>query len=363
MPRPPGLLIAIALAVALPVATRAQANGSLMLGGGTVRFAGGPSLAIVSLGPALQVVAPSRGLWLGGAIAALAGGDWYLQGHAALWAATAPLANRWRLATDLQVTGGTRGTATGTGAGQLVAEALWAAPRWGLAVGAGPSYGWIAGAAPVTALHGRLRGWWQRSTWLTPSASVEPTRLLGAWFTDLGAGLVARRGPLETRMWVSGRVSAVYGSKAAAQASLNLRLTPRVSFEASGGSLLPDPYQGFPRSGFVTAGVRLHVPARASPASPFARVTTFTIIRRGDGVLVRLWRHRAHSVSIAGDWNDWTRAPLTPAGQDAWEVVLPLRPGTYHFTLIIDGSPWTIPDGVPSLPDGLGGRVAVLTIL
>jgi hypothetical protein len=43
-------------------------------------------------------------------------------------------------------------------------------------------------------------------------------------------------------------------------------------------------------------------------------------------------------------------------------VHLPLRPGVYHFTLLVDGSAWTIPSGVPSVPDGMGGRVAVLVV-
>jgi hypothetical protein len=68
-------------------------------------------------------------------------------------------------------------------------------------------------------------------------------------------------------------------------------------------------------------------------------------------------------VSIAGDWNAWTAAPLAHVGSDVWEVVLPLSPGFYHFALFIDGVAWTIPHGVPSVPDGMGGRVAVLSVL
>jgi hypothetical protein len=30
--------------------------------------------------------------------------------------------------------------------------------------------------------------------------------------------------------------------------------------------------------------------------------------------------------------------------------------------VLIDGAPWRIPDGVPSVPDGMGGRVAVLNV-
>jgi hypothetical protein len=30
--------------------------------------------------------------------------------------------------------------------------------------------------------------------------------------------------------------------------------------------------------------------------------------------------------------------------------------------VLIDGAPWRIPDGVASVPDGMGGRVAVLNV-
>jgi hypothetical protein len=50
-------------------------------------------------------------------------------------------------------------------------------------------------------------------------------------------------------------------------------------------------------------------------------------------------------------------------GPDVWEVVLHLSNGIYSFTLFLDGKAWAIPERVPSIPDGLGGRVAVLTVL
>jgi hypothetical protein len=44
-------------------------------------------------------------------------------------------------------------------------------------------------------------------------------------------------------------------------------------------------------------------------------------------------------------------------------VVLRLSNGIHYFTLFVDGVAWAIPEGMPSIPDGLGGRVAVLTVL
>src|SRR2546425_13365204 len=54
------------------------------------------------------------------------------------------------------------------------------------------------------------------------------------------------------------RSCAVYCSKAAANAFLQVFLSPSVSLELGGGGYLNDPYQGLPRATLVTLGVRLH---------------------------------------------------------------------------------------------------------
>jgi hypothetical protein len=70
----------------------------------------------------------------------------------------------------------------------------------------------------------------------------------------------------------------------------------------------------------------------------------------------------AKSVAIAGDWNSWQQVPLGSLGDDVWEGVLGLTRGVYHFNLLVDGSDWVVPNGVATVPDGLGGMVAVLIV-
>jgi len=364
MRRSPALALVAVLAANGPRALGAQTEASVGFGMGTVRLAGGPSLGIASLGPTLRLVAPSRELSLGATLSALPRGDWYTQGRAAFWAATPALARRWRLALDLGLSGATQGVGTSTGAGLLVAEALWVAPKWGVGLGAGPASGWITHGTPVTAFQGRLRGWWQDpSSPLAFSAGLSPTRFLGSWFTDVDARMSARRARVEASLWVSARVSAAYGSKVAALASAQWQLSSRVSVEASGGSFLPDPYQGFPRSGFVAAGARLHFPTRGARGARVQHAGPLTVTRRAGSLVLKLRRPGADSVSIAGTWNGWTRVPLVQVGPDAWDVVLHLSNGIHYFTIFIDGVAWAIPEGVPSIPDGMGGQVAVLTVL
>jgi len=328
-----------------------------------VRFPGGSTLGVVSLGPAVQLLSPGRSITADGTLAELPSGNGYVQGRLALWAATPPLADRWRLAVDAQLSGAASGRGTGSGAGQLGVEALFAAPRWGVGVASGPASGWIVHEIPVTAWRARIRGWWQTVPAGTQLfASIEPTRFLGAWYTDLTGGLILHTSRVEARISTSARVSQIYGSRGAGLAAVELRLAPGVSLEASGGNVLPDPYQGLPASGFVSVGLRVHLPSRRDAPTTLVRSRSLTAFRRGDGIVIRLRLRDAHRVAIAGDWNEWTATPLVQSDPDRWELLIALPAGPHRFMVFIDGAPWRIPDGVPSVPDGMGGRVAVLNV-
>ena len=54
-----------------------------------------------------------------------------------------------------------------------------------------------------------------------------------------------------------------------------------------------------------------------------------------------------------------------PLSQDAtgrWIVPVGLAPGVYRFNLRADGERWIVPEGVPQIDDGYGGRVGLLII-
>lgn len=139
-------------------------------------------------------------------------------------------------------------------------------------------------------------------------------------------------------------------------------MSPRVTLEAAGGNVLPDPYQALPASGFITAGLRIHFSPRGGPPDVVVRSRSFNVFRRGTGIVVRIRQRDAQVVAIAGDWNGWMPAPLERTDSDLWEASFPLAPGPHQFVVFVDGTPWRIPEGVPSVPDGMGGRVAVLTV-
>ena len=363
MPRP-GVVAVLVLALGPALAARAtgQSSISAQAGVGTVRFAGGSTAGVLSLSPDFSYTEQDVQLSLGATVASVPHGG-YGQLRFGTWVTSPPVHGRWRFAADAELTGTALGSGNGSGGMSITGEALYSRPRWGGAIGLGPASGWITGSLPVTALRLRARGWWSDApTGTTLTASLEPTRFLGAWFTDIAGAFVKRGGRWTTQITATGRISSAYVSRAAALFSVEYRLSSSWSINVLGGNVLPDPYQGFPGTGILFAGARLQLPLHRGPAGAVVRGSGFTVTRGADGVTLEFEGRGAQSVAIAGDWNSWLATPLNTTRPDRWVVHLPLPPGIYHFTLLINGSPWTVPSGVPNVPDGLGGRVAVLVV-
>lgn len=352
------------LASFLPGVAGSQARGSLGFGVGTVRAvrdSGRSTFSAATVSPTFEFESPSFTIGIGTTLAALPHGEWSRQGRATLWVATPAEWGAVRLGAEFVGAGVTRTGGSWSAAAHGVAEVLWAARTWGIGVGAGPSTGWIAAEPSVTALHTRARAWWGLGA-ATYSINVEPTRFLGAWFTDVTAGLRVTAGKATSSLWAAARVSAAYGSAGAGGAFVQAFPHPRVAIELGGGTYLREPYQGLPRAGFVAAGIRFFttrrpVPRPASaPALPPLRPE-----RRGDSVVVRFRMVGARSVAIAGDWDGWKPRPLQSLGGDVWEGALALRSGTYHFDLLVDGKDWVVPGGI-AIVTRRGGMVGVLVV-
>ena len=342
-----------------------QTRASLGVGVGTVRTEGGTSFSSASVSPAVRYTTRAFLAQASGFVASLPAGVLASHGRLYLWGATPRVAGRLRLGAEGILAGTTRSTGGWTAAAHGLGELLWSAPRWGFGLGAGPSSGWIANdTTRFVALHTRGRAWWRpggRAGGTAWELSVEPTRFFGAWFTDVSAGVTLERGPAVVSLSTDGRLSAVYGSTGAGSAFLQLFVGPAVSLELGGGSYLREPYQGFPRGGFFSFGVRLGStrPARTTAAKRWAPLVAQ---RRGDSLVVQFRFPGVRAVAIAGDWNSWHALPLRPVGGDVWEGALALARGLYHFNLLVDGRDWVVPNGVATVPDGLGGLVAVLLV-
>ena len=71
------------------------------------------------------------------------------------------------------------------------------------------------------------------------------------------------------------------------------------------------------------------------------------------------------AVVLVGDFNDWNpvATPLHRASDGVWSVTVPLRPGRYRYTFIVDGTRWRRDPAAPrALEDDFGAPTSVITI-
>ena len=76
--------------------------------------------------------------------------------------------------------------------------------------------------------------------------------------------------------------------------------------------------------------------------------------------------HDARSVSVVGDFNDWSEQGtrlIDHDGDGIWTTTVVLSPGRYQYKFLVDGKRWVVgPDAPAVRPDGFGGRNGLLTI-
>jgi len=355
-----------------PLTLSSQQSASVGVGTGVVRYAGGSSFSALTISPAAQRLSPWMYIGVGGSLSLLEAGVWASQGRADVWTALTRRTTGTQPAVSVSLAASTRSDGVTAGSATALIEAVRTLTATkgdgGAALGAGSVTGVIEGVTGVGALRLRARGWWQFTGFPAQlSLSVEGTRFLGAWYTDVGGGVTVDRHRIIGSLWASGRLSKTYGSTGAASASLQYFVSPAIAVEASGGNYLRDPFQGLPRAGFFAGGIRFYSSRRALTA-PVARplqpaLQPLVAEHRGDTAVVRFRMAGARSVAIAGNWNAWTPAPLRGLGDDIWEAALRLAPGVYYFNLVVDGNEWVVPGGVATIPDGMGGLLAVLNVL
>jgi hypothetical protein len=73
----------------------------------------------------------------------------------------------------------------------------------------------------------------------------------------------------------------------------------------------------------------------------------------------------ASSVAIVGDFNDWEEggSPLSRVTDQVWAITIPLAPGRYHYTFVVDGTQWVADPLAPrTLEDDFGRPNSVITV-
>ncbi len=111
----------------------------------------------------------------------------------------------------------------------------------------------------------------------------------------------------------------------------------------------------------VLVGSRILTSGDPSERSmPGAALTAETVIQF---VLVA---PEAASVALVGDFNDWnvSATPLVQGqGDGVWSVTVPLTPGRYQYSFLVDGSTWIQdPRAARAVEDEFGRPNSVVTI-
>ena len=109
---------------------------------------------------------------------------------------------------------------------------------------------------------------------------------------------------------------------------------------------------------------RLQAPATAAtaiatPASTPAgeQMTRFVFVNRS-----------ASRVALLGDFNDWDEGKslmqrVGKVQEGVWEITIPLAPGRYHYTFVVDGTTWVADSLAPrTLEDDFGRPNSVITV-
>jgi hypothetical protein len=142
------------------------------------------------------------------------------------------------------------------------------------------------------------------------------------------------------------------------QVRLAAALNAWMSVEAAFGTY-PRDVTGFTAGRFATLGLRVGLVRQAESAA--SRTLSIQRLTRGQ-TRVTLVVDDARSVAIAGDWNDWSPAPMARMEGGRWTAVIRVPPGVHRFALLLDGTRWAVPHGAPQVPDEFGGQVALLVI-
>lgn len=98
---------------------------------------------------------------------------------------------------------------------------------------------------------------------------------------------------------------------------------------------------------------------RVEPRTPPAHASLL------GGVRFAVLAPGAASVVVIGSWNDWAPegVALHPtASQGTWEVRVVLPPGSHRYRFVIDGRTVVPSDAARYVPDGFGGRDAVVDV-
>jgi hypothetical protein len=158
-----------------------------------------------------------------------------------------------------------------------------------------------------------------------------------------------------------------YLERLAAQLREPVELSDRVERKVlarlrTGAGPMPNPWLRAFAAAAVAAGIAV---AFAAGVLVGRRTVEPPTAARGPRAVEFVLRATADSaVALVGDFNDWDplATPLHPSANGVWTVTVPLRPGRYRYTFIVDGSWHRDPAAPRALEDDFGTPTSVITV-
>ena len=368
-----GLRILLVTALVLPIGVLNPVKGwaqaprwEIDVNGSRIEYDTMAALNAPSISTLAEWRRPSLFGRLSASVTGFEGAGWSTQGRGDLagWLSPFGVLNPVRL----EVAGTVGGSRHSGGFNSLIAQADTRLHVRGRSVGAwaGASLASARNSFDIASVTGVVpsAGLWAQSGPMRATLSYLHTRISGETYPegDLAVGL--SRGMIDLTVYGGLRWSPLEGpgldeSWAGATAAVWVR--PRAALIFSGGRYSSDVLQGLLGGRFISFGLRL-TPRRVRPIPISARapiVYTPEAARLG---AIGFEVDGATRVEIAGDWSGWERVSLSQDATGRWIVPAGLAPGVYRFNLRVDGERWIVPEGVPRIEDGYGGRVGLLLI-
>lgn len=245
---------------------------------------------------------------------------------------------------------------------------------WSTSIAAGPFFARSAGpfTTSVALAVGGARAV-ASSTFLLGSATLGARYDRGPWrvetaatangadtlrFLDWTSGVTWRRASVSLAASAGVRAGDLRGD-AWGQLRMVAAINAALTLEAAAGTY-PQDVTGFTGGRFATLGVRVGLTREETGLSKRSAVRIEQL--KGGRVRVTVALDDAKTVAIAGDWNDWSPAPMARTKTGRWTTVISVVPGVHRYAILVDGTRWTVPQGVPRASDGFGGQAALLVV-
>ena len=195
--------------------------------------------------------------------------------------------------------------------------------------------------------------------------STARTSSVARQYADLESSIYWSHGALALDGLLGTRVSATYGQRATwGRAQASWALNEQFALVAAGGTRAPEPAMGRVGGNFFSFGVRLASAPWIAHALHGARASASAFGVRADGAtrIVYVRAPAARTVELMADFTNWQPLRMRHAANDAWELAMPITPGSHRVNVRVDGGEWSAPPGAGTVHDEFNGVVGLLVV-